>query len=319
MSAPPVIDTLARDAARRLFGAGPETEAPARIAAVEALAGGTGASTGALRLYRLEGGDGFVEKHTSSALEYALARAQLADTAAGLSRCPVMLRFLAAAPDPAGGYRLFMERLEGIGDNNGWLWGAEVALAEAAETFSQAIAGMRQRHGLALRPAPDVFGRLARALAGSESGKEDQIGGRLAALQAALAGYPSRPAHNDLFWPNIGRAPGSGGLVFLDFALVGDNQPGADFHHFAKGLKKSAQHRAFFLALTARAADLAGIPAGIIRAGACMSAAARALTRETRRGRPEAGQHQARRFIDLAEAALQGDGPGEKKNGERGA
>ncbi len=317
MSAPPVIDTLARDAARRLFGAEPETEAPARIAAVEALAGGTGTSTGALRLYRLEGGGDFVEKHTTSALEYALARAQLVDTAAGLPRCPAMLRFLAAAPDPTGGYRLFMERLERVGDNDNWLWGSEARLAEAALAFSQAIAGMRQRHGLTLRPAPDVFGGLAKALAGS--GKAEESGRRLAALRDALAGYPPRPAHNDLFWPNIGRAAGSEAPVFLDFALVGDNLPGADFHHFAKGLTKSAQHRAFFLALTARMADLAGIPAGVIRAGACVTAAARARTREARRGRPEAGQRQAQRFMNLAEAALQGDGPGREQQGARGA
>ncbi|MCC6002059.1 MAG: hypothetical protein JJU19_14530 [Pararhodobacter sp.] len=299
MSLPPGIDAAARDVAQSLSGG--RSASGARIVTVQPLTGGTGASTGGLRLYRLDGGGAFIEKRTTSELEYTLARAQLVDTAAGLPRCPAMLRYLAAMPDPAGGYRLFMERLEEVGGNDSWLWGAEARLAEAAEAFSLAIAAMRRRHGLALRPAPDVLAMLGKALTGTKDATDAQ----LATLRSALAGYPLRPAHNDLFWPNIGQSQDAETLVFLDFALVGDNLPGAEFHHFAKGLTKSARHRAFFLALTLQAAERASIPAGIMRAGACVTAAARARTRETRRGRPEEGQRLARRFLGLAEDALQ--------------
>lgn len=294
----PVIDATAQGVAQALAGGA------ARVISVQALSGWTGASTGALLLYQLDGGACFVEKRSRSAVEYALARAILSDATSGLPGCPAILQFLDATIDPNGGYRLFMEQLHGVGDNDSWIWGAEAQLVNATVAFSNAVNDMRQRHNLTLRPAPDVFGALTKVLSGAETG----IGTRLEALRTAMAGYPLVLAHNDLFWPNIGRAPGSDALVFLDFALVGDNLPGADFHHFAKGLTKSVQHRAFFQTATGLAAARAGIPAAIIRSGACLNAATRACARETRRGKPEKGRHMAQRFFTLAEEALQDRG-----------
>ncbi len=296
MSTPlPVVDATVQGVAQRCVGD------RTRIVNVQALSGGASTSTEVLLLYKLIGGSCFVEKRTRSEVEYTLARAILADADAGLPRSTSMLQFLEAVPDPQGGYRLFMERLGGVGKNDIWLWGAEARLVQAAVAFSRAIDDMRQRHDLALRPAPDVFGALTKALSGLES----RINTRLGAMQRALADYPLMPAHNDLFWPNIGFATGADALVFLDFALVGNSLPGADFHHFAKGLTKSAQHRAFFQTITELAATRTGIPVGIIRAGACLNAASRASARETRRGKPEKGQRMALRFFTLAEEALQ--------------
>lgn len=253
-------------------------------------------------MYTLADGGCFVEKRTRSVVEYTLARAILADVDAGLPAATSMVRFLAAMPDPQGGYRLFMERLDGVGNNDRWLWGAEARLARTASAFSRAIDEMRQRHELTLRPAPDVFCTLTRALCGLESGTKMRLG----TLQRALRGYPLIPAHNDLFWPNIGSATGSDALVFLDFALVGDNLPGADYHHFATGLTKSPQHRAFFHTVTELAAGRTGTPVEIVRVSACLNAAARACARETKRGKPKKGQRMALRFFNLAEEALQG-------------
>ncbi|WP_333827623.1 hypothetical protein [Pararhodobacter sp.] len=281
----------ARAAARQLAGDG------AQIDTIAPLEGGT-ANRG-LRLCRLRDGQMFIEKRTASILEYQIAKRVLADQRARHQPCPAMLRFLHATAEN-GEYLLYTERLEGVGTNDGWQWGCEEILARSVHALGQYLE--RLCADMEPRPrAPDILTPLRAAL-----GDDTEACTRLTALAPVLQAQRPVMGHNDVFWPNFGLARVPGYFAFLDFALVGPNLPGAEFHHFAQQAGKGARQQAFFQAVTAQYARLLAVPAGLVRCSAYAYAAVRAFSREMRRGREEAGRRSARAFFTQAEAALQG-------------
>lgn len=285
----PAPSAAALEAARRLAGR------EAQITAITRLEKGT--ENLGLRLLHLDDGQRLVEKRTASASEFQIAQAVLADQQNGHAPCPAMVRCVHTAEE-GGAYLLYTGWLEDVGANSDWLWGCEEMLARSIHTLGLYLDGLYTRHALT-RQGPDTLTRLQAALRDDAAACQ-----RLSAIAPVLEAQPPQMGHNDVFWPNFGRAREPGYFAFMDFALVGPNLPGAEFHHFAQQAQKGRDRQAFFQAVTARYAALLAVPVGLVQCGAYVYAAVRAFRRERRRGREDAGRRAAHGYFRHAEAAF---------------